>query len=159
MERTIDVANYMLIEYKRVTGEVLDEMKLHKLLYLTQREFLAITNSPLFDGEFVGWKCGPVCNDIRHSISPDGIIDACEDVADECKYIINNVIHTYGAITSRKLNELCYKELSWKNARIGLPEGENGNQKLKLEDIREDAKKVRAYDHVWDMYYDEFEDA
>ena len=23
----------------------------------------------------------------------------------------------------------------------------------------EDAKKVRPYDHVWDMYYDEFEDA
>ena len=28
-----------------------------------------------------------------------------------------------------------------------------------LSDIQEDAKKVRPYDHVWDMYYDEFEDA
>ena len=28
----------------------------------------------------------------------------------------------------------------------------------KLEDIKEDAKKVRPYDHVWDMYYEEFED-
>jgi len=27
-----------------------------------------------------------------------------------------------------------------------------------LEDIKEDAKKVRPYDYVWDMYYDEFED-
>ena len=40
-----------------------------------------------------------------------------------------------------------------------MKDGENGNQRLKLEDIREDAKKVRPYDHVWDMYYDEFEDA
>ena len=27
------------------------------------------------------------------------------------------------------------------------------------DDIRADAKKVRPYDYVWDMYYDEFEDA
>ena len=27
-----------------------------------------------------------------------------------------------------------------------------------MENIREDAKKVRPYDYMWDMYYDEFED-
>ena len=35
---------------------------------------------------------------------------------------------------------------------------QNGRKLLDLNDIREDAKKVRPYDHVWDMYYDEFED-
>ena len=30
---------------------------------------------------------------------------------------------------------------------------------LSLDDIREDAKKVRPYDHIFDMYYDEFDDA
>ena len=44
------------------------------------------------------------------------------------------------------------------NARRGLGEKENGNRPLLLDDIREDAKKVRPYDHVWDMYYDEFDD-
>ena len=73
-------------------------------------------------------------------------------------HIINNVILEYGSLASWKLSELSHKESSWKNARIGLQEGENGNRKLKLEDIREDAKKVRPYDHVWDMYYDEFDD-
>ncbi len=34
-----------------------------------------------------------------------------------------------------KLSELSHKEISWKNARAGLHEGENGNRKLKLEDI------------------------
>ena len=38
-------------------------------------------------------------------------------------------------------------------------DNENGYVDLNLDDIREDAKKVRPYDHVWDMYYDEFEDA
>ena len=27
-----------------------------------------------------------------------------------------------------------------------------------MENIREDAKNVRPYDYMWDMYYDEFED-
>ncbi|MGN0373442.1 MAG: Panacea domain-containing protein [Enterocloster sp.] len=158
MDKIINVAQYVYDEYKRVTGEVIDEMKLHKLLYFAQRESLAITNTPLFEGEFEGWKYGPVCKEIRNSITPDGIIDAFEDISDESKYIINNVIQEYGSLASWKLSELSHKEHSWKNARMGLHEGENGSRKLKLEDIREDAKKVRPYDHVWDMYYDEFED-
>ena len=158
MDQVINVAQYVFDQYKKVTGEVIDEMKLHKLLYFAQRESLAITNKPLFKGEFEGWKYGPVCKEIRNSITPDGIIDAYENISDESKYVINNVILEYGSLASWKLSELSHKESSWKNARIGLKEGENGNRKLKLEDIREDAKKVRPYDHMWDMYYDEFED-
>ena len=57
-----------------------------------------------------------------------------ECTRDECKYIVNNVILEYGALASWKLSELSHKEISWKNARTGLREGENGNRKLKLED-------------------------
>lgn len=159
MEKIINVAQYVFSEYKRITGEVIDEMKLHKLLYFAQRESLAITNEPLFEGEFEGRKYGPVCKEIRNSITQDGIIDCDSDISDECKYIVNNVILEYSSLASWKLSELSHKEKSWINSRIGLHDGENGNRKLKLEDIREDAKKVRPYDHVWDMYYDEFEDA
>ena len=133
-------------------------MKLHKLLYFAQREALAITNEPLFEGEFEGWRYGPVCREIRNSITPDGMLDYDQEVSDECKYIVNNIILEYGSLASWKLSELSHREISWRNARAGLGEGENGTVKLKLSDIREDARKVRPYDHVWDMYYDEFED-
>lgn len=159
MEKIINVAQYIFTEYKRVTGEVIDEMKLHKLLYFAQRESLAITNEPLFHDEFEGWKYSPVCKEIRNSITQDGIIDFDDDISDESKYIVNNIIQEYGALASWKLSELSHKETSWINSRIGLDENENGNRKLKLDDIREDAKKIRPYDHIWDMYYDEFEDA
>ena len=159
MDKIINVAQYVFTEYKRITGEVIDEMKLHKLLYFAQRESLAITNTPLFEGEFEGWKYGPICREIRGSITPDGILDYDADVSLECKYIINNIIQEYGSLASWKLSELSHKELSWRNARIGLSAGANGSKKLSLDDIREDAKKVRPYDHIWDMYYDEFEDA
>ena len=105
------------------------------------------------------WKYGPVCRELRGSITPDGIIDFDSDISDENKYIVNNVIAEYGALASWKLSELSHREKSWRNARVGLKEWENGRNKISLADIRADAEKVRPYDHVWDMYYDEFEDA
>lgn len=52
MEKALDVAQYIFLEYKKISGKVIDEMKLHKLLYLTQRESLAVTGEPMFAEEF-----------------------------------------------------------------------------------------------------------
>ena len=158
MEKILNVAEYIFKEYYRVTGELIDEMKLQKLLYFSQRETLAILNKPLFNEEFEGWKYGPISREIRTVFTEDGINAETEDIKSESKYIINNVILEYGALASWKLSKISHKEISWINSRKGLKDAENGNRKIKLEDIKEDAKKVRPYDYVWDMYYDEFED-
>ena len=52
MEKIINVAQYIFNEYKRVTGEIIDEMKLQKLLYFSQRETIAILNETLFNETF-----------------------------------------------------------------------------------------------------------
>ena len=158
MEKIINVAQYIFIEYKRVTEEIIDEMKLQKLLYFSQRETFAILNQPLFNEVFEGWKYGPVSREVRTVFTEDGINAQTEDIKSESKYIINNIIQEYGALASWKLSALTHKETSWLNSRKGLKKEENGNVKIKMEDIREDAKKVRPYDYMWDMYYDEFED-
>ena len=158
MEKIINVAQYIFNEYKRVTEEIIDEMKLQKLLYFSQRETFAILNQPLFNEVFEGWKYGPVSREVRTVFTEDGINAQTEDIKSESKYIINNIIQEYGALASWKLSALTHKETSWLNSRKGLKKEENGNVKIKMEDIREDAKKVRPYDYVWDMYYDEFED-
>lgn len=159
MEKVCNVAQYIFGRYQKISGEVLDEMKLHKLLYFTQRESLAITNEPVFEAVFEGWKYGPVCREIRNSLCPDGILDATDDISDEVKYIANNVIEEYGALASWKLSSITHQEISWKNSRKGLSANQNGRVILSLDDIRKDAQKIRPYDHVYDMYYDEFEDA
>lgn len=158
MEKVLNVAQYIFDEYKRQSNTVIDEMKLHKLLYFSQRESFAITGKPLFDGNFQGWKYGPVCCAVRSVFSPDGIVEKTDPVSDECAYIVNNVVQEYGSIASWKLSEMSHNEISWKNSRIGLDKDQNGNRLISLDDIKEDAKKVRPYDHVWDMYYDEFDD-
>ena len=158
MEKIINVAQYIFNEYKRVTEEIIDEMKLQKLLYFSQRETFAILNQPLFNEVFEGRKYGPVSREVRTVFAEDGINAQTEDIKSESKYIINNIIQEYGALASWKLSALTHKETSWLNSRKGLKKEENGNVKIKMEDIREDAKKVRPYDYMWDMYYDEFED-
>lgn len=158
MEKIIDVAAYVLKKYHDVTKEHLDEMKLHKLLYFIQRESFAITGHKAFDGDFEGWKYGPVCKEVRNYFFNNEILIATNDISDELKYIANNVILEYGSYASWKLSELSHAETSWINSRKGLSKDENGNVKLSLGDIQEDSKKIRPYDHVWDMYYDEFEE-
>lgn len=160
MERILDVAQYIFTEYKKISGSVIDEMKLHKLLYLSQRESLAITGDAMFVEEFEGWRYGPVCREVRNCFTNDGIFaDNLKEISNGNAYIVKNVITQYGVYESWKLSELSHKELSWQNARIGIPDCQNGTQKLSLDDIRKDSEKIRPYDSVWDMYYDEFDDA
>lgn len=159
MDRIIDVAAYIVKKYKEISGEYPDEMKLHKLLYFTQREAFAITGGPAFDGDFEGWKYGPVSREVREEYYEGEIVVKTNDITDEVQYISNNIIMEYGCLASWKLSELSHSDSSWKNARAGLAPDENGNKILSIEDIKADSKKIRPYDHVWDMYYDEFEDA
>lgn len=158
MERIIDVAQFIYDEYKKMANEVIDEMKLHKLLYFAQRESYAITGSPLFDGQLQGWRYGPVSPEVRMHYTKDGMNAETQEINIESAYIVKNVLIEYGAIASWKLSQITHAELSWQNSRIGLASNQNGNRPITNDDIKEDAKKVRPYDHVWDMYYDEFDD-
>lgn len=159
MERIIDVAQYIYDEYKRQSGEVIDEMKLHKLLYFAQRESLAITNEPLFEEAFEGWKYGPVSREVRIHYTVDGMYyKDKKELSTEGVYIVKNVILQYGALASWKLSQLSHSEISWQNSRKGLAEGEDGDTLLLIDDIRKDAEKIRPYDAIYDMYYDEFDD-
>ncbi len=159
MEKITDVAQFFFEEYRKMTGEVIDEMKLHKLLYFAQRESIAITGQPMFADVFEGWKYGPVNRTVRSCYTADGL--CCKDykeISPENAYISKSVLMQYGEYASWKLSKLSHGEISWQNARKGIPEGENGCQELNIDDIRKDAEKLRPYDPIWDMYYDEFED-
>lgn len=158
MDKVIDVADYIIKRYHELTGECLDELKLHKLLYFTQRESFAVLGKPAFEGNLEGWKYGPVSREVRNNFLNGEIVIPTKPISDNIQYIASNVIMEYGSLASWKLSELSHRELSWNNSRKGLLPEENGNRIIALSDIQEDAKKVRPYDHVWDMYYDEFDD-
>ncbi|MCD7894821.1 MAG: DUF4065 domain-containing protein [Erysipelotrichaceae bacterium] len=159
MERIVDVAQYVYDYYSDISNEKIDEMKLHKLLYFIQRESYAILNEPMFEENFEGWMHGPVSKDIRLNYDIIcGMVCSTKPISEDNAYIVRNVIEMYGHYDSWYLRNLSHKEISWKNSRIGLKNNQPGNRIINKSDIAIDARKVRPFDYVWGMYYDEFDD-
>ncbi|MBQ3655555.1 MAG: DUF4065 domain-containing protein [Bacteroidales bacterium] len=65
MVSVLQIASYICDRYLREYGERIDEMKLHKLLYFTQRECIVQTVGPMFPEDFHAFKYGPVRPSIR----------------------------------------------------------------------------------------------
>lgn len=159
MERIVDVAQYVFDYYKQVTNDTIDEMKLHKLLYFIQRESYAVKGKKMFDEHFEGWIHGPVSREVRSYYDEHiGMVCDTYSISEDNAYIVRNVIEEYGHFDSWYLRNLSHEEISWKNSRIGLNEDMKGHRTIKESDIKIDAQKVRPFDHVWGMYYDEFDD-
>ena len=55
-----DIANFFLRAIYRDCGDAITPLKLQKLLYFAQGNYLAKYNMPLFDEDFEAWIHGPV---------------------------------------------------------------------------------------------------
>lgn len=142
MERAIDVAACIADEYKRVSGKAVDKMKLQKLLYLAQRENIALAGQPLFSDAIEAWKDGPVCRAVWQAYNPHAPLPDARDVPPAALYIVQRVIMQYGGIETWSLRSLTHAETSWKNARHGLPPKARCDTALSFDDMRTDSLKV-----------------
>ena len=143
MKKILDIAKYLTKKYKDEKKEEIDELKLHKLLYFSQKESIMLTNDFLFAEDFEGWYLGPINKLVRKEF--EIIKMGKEDISlkDIEKKIIDRVFDRYKDIDSYKLSNLSHKEYSWIKSRIGLKRGEKGNQKLLKEDIKIDAERYK----------------
>lgn len=130
-------------------GKKMDEMKMHKLMYFTQREALMDTGNLLFSESFYGWKFGPVLMSVRTEYKNDCPYANVEEYSDEfTKELLNRVLDRYGNRSSWSLSRLSHDEVSWKHSRQGLKPEENGNVVLLEKLMKCDAlkeKKDREY--------------
>lgn len=146
MEKTLHVAKTLYDLYYQQKGVCMDEMKMHKLMYFSQRESLMNTNEPLFNGVFYGWKYGPVLKEVKDQYFGDIVPFAyvsgtvCKETVD----LLQNVLERYGSLSLWKLSSLSHKEFSWKKSRVGLHSGDDGDVQLSLDAMRVDAVKERV---------------
>lgn len=142
MENTLCVAKVLYDMYYEQKGVQMDEMKMHKLMYFSQRESLMYNNEPLFDGTFYGWKYGPVLKEVRSAYMTEALFsDVKGQVSEKTKKLLKNVLERYGSLSSWKLSSLSHEEFSWKKARTGLKADDDGNVKLLLMAMRVDATR------------------
>lgn len=144
MENLSIVASYIYKRYYMEYKTKIDEMKLHKLMYFSQRESLIQNGEPLFDGVFYGWKYGPVLKEIREMYRSNTFsVSIPTDVETRIRGIMDKVFEEYAPKASWSLSRLTHGEIAWKNSRIGIPDGINGDNPMELDDIRKDADRVR----------------
>lgn len=142
MENTMSVAKALYDMYYEQNGVLMDEMKMHKLMYFSQRESLMYNNEPLFDATFYGWKYGPVLVEVRSEFrlaKPFSNVEGC--VSEKKLELLKSVFNRYGSLTSWKLSSLSHEEFSWKKSRVGLEASEDGNVELSLDAMKVDAMK------------------
>lgn len=146
MEKTLSVAKALYDMYYDQKSVYMDEMKMHKLMYFSQRESLMYKNELLFDGTFYGWKYGPVLKEVRREYFGNAVpfASVVEKVSEDTMTLLQNVLERYGSLSSWKLSSLSHEEFSWKKARKGLKAGEDGDVKLSLDAMKVDAAKEKA---------------
>lgn len=142
MEKTLAVAKYFNELYKSEKGSDMDQMRMHKMMYLTQRESLMYNKAPLFEAEFHGWKYGPVLLEVRSEyVTGNMFAGVCGKLSEEARKLVESVYCRYSKLSSWKLSSLSHGELSWKCSRKGMDINENGNVTLKLADMKVDAAR------------------
>ena len=143
MKDAMTIASYICRRYETEQGERIDEMKLHKLLYLAQRESLIRTGEPLFDGDFYGWRFGPVLPLIRESYKNDDFRPISGQELGDGKAILDAVFENYAQKDSWSLSRLTHGEICWKKSRKGIAPNESSNNLIPLADIRLDAERMK----------------
>lgn len=145
MEKLVDIASYIYNRYHQTTGEQIDEMKLHKMLYFSQRESLIQNDEFLFPEVFYAWKYGIVLKEIRVMYQEGTFTSGVdESVCKRIGTIMDSVFERYADKDSWSLSRLTRGEVSWKKSRIGIPDNENGDSVMNNEDIRTDAERIRS---------------
>ena len=144
MIKALQAASYIYNRYRTEYGKIIDEMKLHKLLYFSQRESLIMLGEPMFCARFSAWKYGPVLVSIRRSYR-NGTLNCRIDDEDINKYepVFDQVFKNYAPKSSWSLSELSHGESSWQKARNNMPEGAKCTSLISVTDIKADAERMK----------------
>ena len=140
----VSIASYISERYRKEYGERIDEMKLHKLLYFTQRECIVQTGEPMFPEMLHAWKYGPVVPQIRQLYKEDRLKTVPpEEAMRPYQEVMDEVFREYAPSKPLTLVSISHAELSWKRARKGYSKYESSDVPMRLEDIREDAENYK----------------
>ena len=144
MAQLLAVAKYLNELHVAKHNCEMDQMKMHKMMYFSQRESLMNSGSPLFDGDFEAWKYGPVLIEVRREyMTGNKFVGNYEGLTESEFQLVNAVFDRYDEYDSWQLSTLSHSETSWLKAREGLKMGEPGRNKMSLSAMRVDAIKEK----------------
>ena len=133
MAQTLAVAKYLNDLHVKKHGRAMDQMKMHKMMYFSQRESLMISGNPLFNDVLVN---------VRSEYLTGHMFDGeYKELSDTEKELVESVYKRYDEYDAWQLSTLSHAEHSWRQARKGLVAGEAGNEKMSLTAMKADATR------------------
>ena len=117
-------------------GSEIDEMKLHKLLYLAQRESLIVLKKPLFREKIYAWQYGPVIPEVRRAYKLEDFPSLTTfSLPPKELSVLDYIFNTYAEKDSWSLSRLTHAEYSWQHAREQENSG-GGFREMPIADIQ-----------------------
>ena len=153
MISVLKVASYLAERYRRVYGQPMDEMKLHKLLYFTQKECVIQLGEPMFAAEIRAWKYGPVVPCVRVAYKTDNLHEQLT-AEERTKYepVFDVLFEMYAGKSSWSLVTHSHCEKSWIRARVGYGEYDSSDVPMRVDDIFEDAQDAIKHRNEVEAY-------
>ena len=128
MYNVFDIAGY-IVQYSNLRKISVCNLKLQKLLYFVQAQFLVDFNEPCFDDEFEAWDTGPVIPSVYKKYRKYGVshIPWFEEMGPDYRYCIassdreriETVVDSCKDFSATKLTEITLQQDPWKSAVIG----------------------------------------
>lgn len=145
MEDVIRIASYICQRYEYQFGSRIEEMKLHKLLYFTQRESFIQLGEPVFSQHFRARLYGPVMlgihekflkNELHEPLSPD--------VLEKYHRVFDRVFETYAPKDVMGLVSLSKGQYSYQKVTKSYGWMKPCDEEMLTDDIRIDAEKFKV---------------
>ena len=133
-----DVAAYIL----QKVGHSISTWKLQKLVYYSQAWSLVWDDCPLFRDEIQAWANGPVMPALYEAHKGQFEISSCplgdpDNLDIDAKETVDAVLEGYEDKSGQWLSDLTHQERPWRDARVGVPDGERSTNQITLEAMSE----------------------
>lgn len=118
-----EIARY-IIDYSRDQIRAVSNLRLQKLLYFVQAEFLISTGMPCFYEDMYAWSFGPVVPEVYQeykifsgaSIPSSGTAGKYYGIAEADKMVINEMVDHCAQYSTSQLVEFTHNQDPWINA-------------------------------------------
>lgn len=120
MYRALDIARYV-IERCSATNRSISNLKLQKILYFIQAEFLVSKNLPCFTEEIQAWDFGPVVPDVYFTYRMFGSANipcigrtrASQIISPRDREVLDDIIDECSRYSASALVELTHNQTPW----------------------------------------------
>ena len=121
MYDALDVARHV-INYERSQGRSVSNLRLQKLLYFVQAQFLVTTQRACFHDEMEAWDLGPVVPNVYHAYKAFGSaslprsLPAGSDIDFDDSMLINRILDKCAHYSTTSLVSMTHRQKPWKDA-------------------------------------------